>query len=126
MNVEKLRKILKRRVSLDINDDYSLQDCWNSMINILTKNIDETIDFFKTQCSNEEFFWLSEIFEDIAYKTQSKEFITVLNERLNSINSNNFNQKEFKTNFTKDNVSFDYFIQDIKKDIEFAEANIID
>ena len=126
MNVEKLRKILKRRVSLDINDDYSLQDCWNSMINILTKNIDETIDFFKTQCSNEEFFWLSEIFEDIAYKTQSKEFITVLNERLNSINSNNFNQKEFKTNFTKDNVSFDYFIQDIKKDIEFAEANIIE
>ena len=126
MNVEKLRKTLKRRVSLDINDDFSLQDCWNSMINILTKNIDETIDFFKTQCSNEEFFWLSEIFEDIAYKTQSKEFITVLNERLNSINSNNFNQKEFKTNFTKDNVSFDYFIQDIKKDIEFAEANIID
>ena len=126
MNVEKLRKILKRRVSLDINDDYSLQDCWNSMINILTKNIDETIDFFKTQCSNEEFFWLSEIFEDIAYKTQSKEFITALNERLNLINSNNFNQKEFKINFTKDNVSFDYFIQDIKKDIEFAEANIID
>ena len=126
MNVEKLRKTLKRRVSLDINDDFSLQDCWNSMINILTKNIDETIDFFKTQCSNEEFFWLSEIFEDIAYKSQSKEFITVLNERLNSINSNNFNQKEFKINFTKDNVSFDYFIQDIKKDIEFAEANIID
>ena len=126
MNVEKLRKTLKRRVSLDINDDYSLQDCWNSMINILTKNIDETIDFFKTQCSNEEFFWLSEIFEDIAYKTQSKEFITALNERLNLINSNNFNQKEFKINFTKDNVSFDYFIQDIKKDIEFAEANIID
>ena len=126
MNVEKLRKTLKRRVSLDINDDFSLQDCWNSMINILTKNIDETIDFFKTQCSNEEFFWLSEIFEDIAYKTQSKEFIKALNERLNLINSNNFNQKEFKINFTKDNVSFDYFIQDIKKDIEFAEANIID
>ena len=60
MNVEKLRKTLKRRVSLDINDDFSLQDCWNSMINILTKNIDETIDFFKTQCSNEEFFWLSD------------------------------------------------------------------
>lgn len=105
MNTSKLKEILSKRKSLDLNDDYSIYDCWTKEINILSENIQETITFLKNECTDEEFYWLSEIFEDIAYNTQSKEFINCIKNRLNRISDKNL-------------------IESIKTDIEFAESNI--
>lgn len=105
MNKSKLKEILSKRKSLDPNDDYSTYDCWTQEINILSANIQETTTFLENECTDEEFYWLSEIFEDIAYNTQSKEFINCLKNRLNKISDKNL-------------------IKSIQTDIEFAESNI--
>lgn len=105
MNIAELRKIIVKRISLDLNDDYAIYDCWTQEINILSENIQETIAFIENECTDKEFYWISEIFEDIAYKTQSKEFIKCIKNRLNKL-------------FDKS------LIQSIQTDIEFAESSI--
>lgn len=105
MNISKLKQILSRRISLDPNDDYAIYDCWTQEINILSKNIQETVAFLENECTDEEFYWLSEIFEDIAYNTQSTEFINCIKNRLNRISDKSL-------------------IESIQTDIEFAESNI--
>jgi hypothetical protein len=47
-------------------------------IELLTKNINETIEFLDNDCTGNQFVWMSEIFEEIAQKTQNREFIQCL------------------------------------------------
>ena len=56
---------------------------WNEpvikkMIALFTKDINETIKFVLEDCSEDQFSWLSEIFDQIVQKTKSKEFIEAL------------------------------------------------
>lgn len=58
MNANKLRAEPEHRLSLDINDDYGMEESWKNLTAILSENIDDTINFFSTECTDEEFFWL--------------------------------------------------------------------
>lgn len=49
-------------------------------ISLLTKNINETIRFLKSECTAHEFVVMSEIFDEIVEITQSHEFVDTLNE----------------------------------------------
>ena len=56
---------------------------WNEtvikkMIALFTKDINETIKFVLEDCTEDQFSWLSEIFDQIVQKTKSKEFIEAL------------------------------------------------
>lgn len=106
MNISKLKEILSKRKSLHPDDDYAIYDCWMQETNILSENIQETIFFIENKCTDEEFYWISEVFEDISYKTQSTEFISCIKNRLNKISDKSL-------------------IESIQTDIEFAEAVII-
>lgn len=55
------------------------------MIKLLTYNINETIEFIETECTPEQFSWLSEIFSDIARASNSKAFLKSLDVLLESI-----------------------------------------
>ena len=52
---------------------------WKPMIEILSKNEKETVDFLKS-CNDEKLYWISEIFEDISENFQSKDFVEFLKE----------------------------------------------
>ena len=52
-------------------DDYWIEDYWKAAIEIFTKDCAKTMKFFQNDCTDEEFYWLSEIFEEIAEKTKS-------------------------------------------------------
>ena len=54
---------------------------WEMMVKQFTVDMPISIEFIKTDCADEELFWLSEIFEDIAEKTHSSEFIQCIRER---------------------------------------------
>ena len=78
---EKFNDIFIEREKIDHETpdwDYAIEKCWKREIEIFCDNIEETIKFLDTQCTAEEFSWLSEVFEEIAEKTQSKEFINCL------------------------------------------------
>ena len=78
MIAEKFRTILERRMALHLEDDIQTEQCWKEEIEILSQNIEETILFLEKDCTADEFSWMSEIFEEIVEKTQSREFINCL------------------------------------------------
>ncbi|PFM65223.1 hypothetical protein COJ48_08340 [Bacillus cereus] len=78
MNIEnKMEVILDKRKKLNLNDDYGIQKSWNEIIEVLSENEDNTIRYLEN-CSKEDLYWISEVFEDIAESVQSKEFINCL------------------------------------------------
>jgi len=74
-DTERFKEIIQKEETLHPNDDYGAQECWKELTDLLAKNIDETIDFINNECTEREFFWLSEILDDVVIKTQSHEFI---------------------------------------------------
>lgn len=54
-------------------------DYWGALIEPLTKNEADTIKFLE-ECSDEQIYWISEVFEDISDKFQSKGFVDFLKE----------------------------------------------
>ena len=106
MNAEKLRETIKRRIALDANDDSATMECWSIETDILTVNITESIEFLKT-CSEEEFYWLSEVFDEVIDKTQSQELFLAMCDR-NALLEN----QEYR--------------ESIETDLSYARASLIE
>ena len=71
-----------------IRDDdikYDTREFWKKEATLFTKDINETINFINEDCSDIEFYYLSEIFQEIAEITKSKEFLTAVLKRMDSI-----------------------------------------
>ncbi|UYP10391.1 hypothetical protein [Priestia megaterium] len=75
----KMGVILNERKKLNLNDDYGIQKSWNEIIELLSENEENTIRYLEN-CSKEDLYWISEVFEDIAEIIQSKELIKRLRE----------------------------------------------
>ncbi len=86
MNTIELKETLAQRVALKLNDDFALMECWKKEAAILSEDVSETIRYFDS-CTDEEFFWLSEVFDDLIEKTQSKELLQAICERANRIDN---------------------------------------
>ena len=80
MNRIKLKELIIHRQALDINDDQALMECWKAETDILSDNISESIDFILAS-SDDEFYWLSEVFDDLIERTQSHELFTAICQR---------------------------------------------
>ena len=124
MDIQKLRDVIACNISLDPNDDFGTEKCWNEMTDILSADIYATMDYFRTECTDEEFYWLGAVFEDVAEKTQSKEFIQVLRDRLAKVLPDNFQQQNFKSEHMQKWVDYAEYVRGLTSDIEFAEAKI--
>ena len=102
MNIAKLKETLQRKNTLDINDDYAIEECWKIFTDILTNNIEETIDFIR-HCSEDEFYGIAEVFPDIIEKTKSKELFQAMwdrNEALTNLDYKESNLTDLR--FAKD------------------------
>ncbi len=77
MLYEQIKEILSIREKLHPEDDYGIQKCWDELIELLSKNEDNTIECL-CLCTSNEVDWLSEVFEDIAYNLQSRRYIECL------------------------------------------------
>ena len=75
---EELREIIKKRIVLDPEYDYGIEQCCLIEIEILTRDIHDTIAFLEEECTGQEFVWISEVFDEVVEKTQSREFIDCL------------------------------------------------
>lgn len=78
MIIEEIRNAIQKRMSIDDEWDYGVEQCWKKEIELLSQNINETITFLENDCTAEEFSWLSEIFEEVAKRTQSRAFVNCL------------------------------------------------
>ncbi|MBR4346030.1 MAG: hypothetical protein IKP75_03760 [Oscillospiraceae bacterium] len=122
MKAEDLRNELTHRLSLDVNDDYGIEESWKRLNNILTENVNDTICFFSNECTDEEFFWLSEVFSDVSEKVQSKEFVQTLRTRLAQVTRESYDQKSFKSEHMRKWVDYDEYVRSVSIDIDYAEG----
>ena len=74
------QEIIEKRKNWEGEIDYDNNPLIKKSIELFSENICDTIDFLKNQCTGEQFIWMSEIFEEIAERTQSMEFIDCLYE----------------------------------------------
>lgn len=74
--MEKAKRVIYERSLLHFNDP-SIECYWESLIEELSQNVNETIVFLES-CSRDEVAYVSEVFEEIAYNLQSTEYISCL------------------------------------------------
>ncbi|EPI47127.1 hypothetical protein HMPREF1583_00623 [Gardnerella vaginalis JCP8151B] len=75
MDVQKFREVLKKRDETHDEYDYGLEICWKEEVEILSEDIPSTIEYLQSECTADEFVWISEIIEDLAEKTRSRELV---------------------------------------------------
>lgn len=79
MNIDRFREIIRERnrISADGQDEwsYGIEQCWKQEVEILSEDVKSTIAFLKEECTDDEYSWISEVIDDLAEKTQSKELI---------------------------------------------------
>lgn len=78
MITEEIRKALSKRIATDDEWAYGVDQCCKEEIDILSRNIEDTIAFLESDCTADEFSWLSEVFDGVAEKTQSRVFVDCL------------------------------------------------
>ncbi len=84
MNIQKFKEILieRERIAKETRDewDYGIEKCQQELVDVLSEDIISTVKFLNTECTAEQFVWISEIFDEIVEETQCREFIDVLYE----------------------------------------------
>ena len=124
MNIEQLRGVIERNMALDPNDDFGTEKCWEEMTAILSEDIVATLHYFETECTDEEFYWLGAVFEDVAEKTQSKKLIQVLRNRLTKVTPETNCQQNLKNEHMRKWVDYTEYVRGLSVDIDFAEGKI--
>ena len=74
MNVSKLKELIKERPQIDAQNDILTERSQNDQYNILSLNLSDTIDFLNN-CSSEELYWVSELFERLSEHFKSQKLI---------------------------------------------------
>lgn len=125
---EKIAEIVEERIRIceetDDNWDYGIEQCWNKFVDIITTDVDKSIHYFLFECTDEDFYWLSETFEEIAEKTQSKELISAWRSRLERITPDNYIQQNFKAEHIRKYVDYTEYVRIVNMDIDYAEDRI--
>lgn len=75
-------EIIKKRAKINDESYSEVERCWEEMTDLFSADINKTILFLDV-CTADEFSWLSEIFDKIAEKTHSRDFISALRKTAN-------------------------------------------
>ena len=75
---EEYQKLIEKRESIEGDIDYDNNPVIQEMIKLLTDDINATVSFLDAECTESQFVWMSEIFDEIAEYTRSKAFIHAL------------------------------------------------
>lgn len=78
LNIKRMKEIIAERDKTDDEWDYGVEKCWKELTKVLSEDIVSTINYIDTDCSENEYCWMSEVFDDVARETQSQEFVDCL------------------------------------------------
>lgn len=123
---EEIRPVLLERLRIltDTDDewDYGIEKCCRKEVDLLSKNISDTIHFFTVGCSDEDFFWLAEVFSDVSEKVQSKELVEAMRARLSRVTRETYDQASFKSEHMRKWVDYDEYVRSVGMEIDYAEG----
>ena len=84
MDYTPFHQVIRERIT---NPNANLYEIpwWNAEIYQFTINLVDSIHFIETECTDEELYWLGEVFDDIMDKTHSVDFLNCLRRRAQSV-----------------------------------------
>ena len=124
MNTDRLREAIACCAALDPNDDLGTEKCWKDITDMLVGDLPATINFIRLDCTDEEFYWLSPVFENVAEKSRSAEFIRSLRERLAKVKPETYRQETFKTDHLQEWVDYGEYVRSVEEEIAYAEGRL--
>lgn len=77
---ETLHEVIRDRITSEGAQYYALP-WWEKEIAAFTADISIAISFINIECTDEELYWLSEVFEEIVEKTRSADFLDAVSKR---------------------------------------------
>ncbi|MBR7016241.1 MAG: hypothetical protein IKI12_07335 [Lachnospiraceae bacterium] len=75
---EKYETLIAEREKFEGDIDYDSNPVIKEMVELLTDDVNATVSFLDTECSESQFIWMSEIFDEIAERIKDREFIKAL------------------------------------------------
>lgn len=78
MNSARIQKAIEHRKTTDNEWDDELERCWAELTEALAENIETTRKFLLEDCTPENYLYVSEVYDDVVFKTQSREYIDLL------------------------------------------------
>lgn len=125
---EKIAEVIKERIRIceETQDNWGdgIEQCWKKYTEIITGDIEKAIAYFLHECTDEEFYWLSEAFEEISEKAHSMDLIAAWHSRLAIGSLENYNQQGFRTEFMRKHITYEEYVKDINSSICDAEDRI--
>ena len=82
--------IHERMTNPDAN--YYADPWWDAEVKQFTVNIQESIEFIQNECTDEELYWLGEVFDDIMDKSRSSVLLDNLQQRVQSVKNPEWKQ----------------------------------
>ena len=86
IDFEPFHAVIKERVT-NPNAFYYADPWWDAEIKQFTLDVDTSIQFIREECSDEEFWWLGEIFDDLIEATRSAELLNAIRERVELVSN---------------------------------------
>lgn len=123
MKFSTLKEVLQYYIQED-EDNYWVEDLWKDEITLACGDMKGTLDYLEKDCTDEEFYYFSEVFADIAKQTQSKAFTEALRARLTRVKSEEYDQKLFRSKHIREYVDYEKYVRSIMEEIDFAEGAI--
>lgn len=84
-------QVIRERMT-NPNANYYEVPWWEAEIKQFTANIQESIRFIEDEYTDEELYWLGEVFEDIADRTRSAAFVDCLKKRVQGVENPEWKQ----------------------------------
>ena len=78
MDTATISNLIRRRAATDDEWTDAVEKCWTELTDALTEDIGATRKFLLEDCTADEASWVSEVYDDIIYKTQSREYVDLL------------------------------------------------
>lgn len=75
MNVQRFKEVIRKRNETHDEYDYGVESYDKEEIKILSEEVSSTVAYLKNDCTPKEFFWISEIIDDLAAETQCREIV---------------------------------------------------
>ena len=117
MNIAKFRETIRERIRISVETqdewDDGIEKCHQEEISILCEDIQGAADFIETECSADELSWISEIWDEVAAKTQCIRFIRSLETAIKKY------PEEDKKYHLRENIRFAYGAIDKDFEMEF-------
>ena len=99
-------KVIKERATNPNANNYEIP-WWNAEIKQFTLDGDASIQFIREECSDEELWWLGEIFDDLMAATRRVELLTSIRERVQLVSN-----AEWKNDILEDIRTAAEYIED--------------